>query len=93
MNHLGRNRSNTDCFKDMQQLRKPRPETRPESKRSIVKKSPGVCNPLALPEIPLGEDDVLFQRHNRILQAKWHKPKRNIMVIGELMQQTFAMRR
>ena len=81
----------------MRRLRKPRPEvrpeTRPESKRSIVKKSPGVCSPLALPEIPPGEDDVSFKRHNRILQAEWHKPKRNIMVIEELMEKTFAMRR
>ena len=34
-----------------------------------------------------------FQRHNRILQAEWHKPKRNVMVVEELMECTFVMRR
>ena len=50
----------------MRRLRKLRPET-PKIERSvIVKKAPSV---LALPEIPLGKDEVSFQPHNRIVQA------------------------
>ena len=57
----------------MRQLRKPRPET-PKIERSvIVKKAPAGVQ--ALPKIQLGEDDISFQRHNRVLQAEWSKAK------------------
>ena len=64
-----------------------------EDKAVKHKKSPGVHNPLALPDIPKGEDDVSFERHNRILCTEWSKTNRNAMLIKELMDRTFAMRR
>lgn len=57
----------------------------PKNERSIVKKAPSV---LALPEIPLGKDDVSFQPHNRIIQAQWSKLNKNVMVVEELMERT-----
>ena len=75
----------------MRRLCKPRPET-PNIERSvIVKKAPAGVQ--ALPEIQPGEDDISFQRHNRVLQAEWSKVKRNVMVVEELMERTFPMRR
>jgi len=53
-----------DRFKDMRWLRKPRPAM-PNKEQVIVKKSPGTHNPVALPEVPAGEDDISFERHNR----------------------------
>ena len=43
--------------------------------------------------MPTGEDEVSFERHNRVLQAEWKKSTRNIMVIEELMMRTYAFRR
>ena len=75
----------------MRRLRKPRPET-PKIERSvIVKKAPAGVQ--ALPEIQPGEDDISFQRHNRVLQAEWSKVKRNVTVVEVLMEQIFPMRR
>ena len=54
------------------------------------KKSPGTHNPLALPDIPAGED-VSFERHNRILRTEWSKTNRDAMLVEELMNRTFAM--
>ena len=76
----------------MRRLRKPRPAM-PKKEQVIVKKSPGTHNPLALPEVPAGEDDVSFERHNHLLKSEWMKQKRNAALVEELMERTFAMRR
>ena len=75
----------------MRRLRKPRPET-PKIEKNVVKKKAPACVQ-ALPEIQPGEDDISFQRHNRVLQAEWSKVKRNVMMVEELMERTFPMRR
>lgn len=44
-------------------------------------------------EVPAGEDDVSFQRHNRVLKTEYVKSHPNMHLVSELMNLTFAMRR
>lgn len=55
-------------------------------------KPPTVRN-FELPEIPPGEDDGSFERHNRVLKAEFSKPSPNIGNVKQLMEVTFPMRR
>ena len=84
-----------DRFKDMRRIRKPvlknKPTSTPEKPPS--KKMPKRKSLTELPDVPTGEDEVSFERHNRVLQAEWKKSTRNMMVIEELMMRTFAFRR
>lgn len=46
------------------------------------------------PEVPAGEDDISFQRHNNQIKAELSKKgKRNQSIINSLVKQTFSMRR
>ncbi len=83
-------------FKEM---RRP-PKSKSNSSDSIkvhvkreVKRSPGISKPLSVLEIPAGEDSVSFERHNRVLRTEWTKSNRNAMLVEQLMDRTFAMRR
>ena len=49
--------------------------------------------PLSSLEVPAGEDDVSFQRHNRVLKTEYTKAHHNMHLVSELMNLTFAMRR
>ena len=44
-------------------------------------------------EVPAGEDDVSFQRHNCVLKTEYTKAHRNMHLVSELMNLTFGMRR
>ena len=44
-------------------------------------------------EIPAGEDNTSFERHNRLLSIEYSKTKRNEANVKELMKISFAMRR
>lgn len=56
-------------------------------------KSPGSVDLMKLPPIPAGEDEVSFQRHNRVLRAEFAKAHHNKQIVSELMSITFSMRR
>ncbi len=43
--------------------------------------------------ISVGEDDVSFKRHMRVLQVEFKKTNRNQAVIEDLMSRTFPFRR
>ena len=44
-------------------------------------------------EVPAGEDQTSFDRHNRLLAIEFSKMKRNETVAKELMKITYAMHR
>ena len=46
-----------------------------------------------MPNVPEGEDDVSFERHNRVLKSEWTKSNRNALMVEQLMERTFPMRR
>ena len=71
----------------MRRLRKPREIAPEKPKKEIVigKKSPGAHNPLAPPEVPAREDNISFERHNRVLQTEGRKPNRNAVIVEDLM--------
>ena len=48
---------------------------------------------MKLPSVPAGEDEVSFQRHNRVLKAEFSKSRHNKQIVSELMNVTFPMRR
>ena len=83
-----------DRFKDMRQDRKRTVKSDPSDKEATIKKmtrkAPG---PYAIPDVPAGEDEISFERHNHVLQSEWAKSSRNAVVIEQLMECTFAMRR
>ena len=79
----------------MRRIRKPAPQNKPTStpeKPQSTKMPKRKCLTV-LPDMPTGEDEVSFERHNRVLQAEWKKSTRNAMVVEELMTRTFAFRR
>lgn len=84
-----------DRFKDMRRLCNAHTNDTGKSKERVVvkQKNPGSHNPLALPDVPEGEDSVSFVRNNCVLISEWKKANRNAMVINDLMDRTFAMRR
>ena len=66
-----------------------------EKQVKVVKKPklPGVDSVMNLPTIPPGEDVTSFQRHNKVLLIESKKAHPNMLVVGDLMERTFAMRR
>ena len=56
-------------------------------------RSPGSIAPQKVPNVPPGEDDVSFQRHNRVLKSEYAKTRPNKKIVTELMTLTFPMRR
>lgn len=45
------------------------------------------------PQIPSGEDDTSFKRHNKVLMLEYKKTKPNMSVVNALMERTYAFRR
>lgn len=85
-----------DRFKDMRRVRKPKnlePKNSEKTEKILRKKVPGIHSALAMPDIPAGEDEVSFRRHNNVLRAEWTKSSRNMMVVNELMDVTYGLRR
>ena len=79
----------------MRRIRKPVPQNKPTStpERPQHKQPPKRKCLTVLPDLPPGEDEVSFERHNRVLQVEWKKSSRNALVVEELMTRTFALRR
>ena len=46
-----------------------------------------------LPQVPDGEDDVSFLRHNAFLKKEFLKRNPNMVAVDQIMDTTFAMRR
>lgn len=47
-----------------------------------------------VPDIPIGEDQTSFEKHNKVIRAEMKKTKGgNATVLKELVQLTYAMRR
>ena len=44
-------------------------------------------------QLCIGEDEVSFKRHNKILVSEKAKVNPNMMIVNELMDKTFYMRR
>lgn len=61
-----------------------------EVTHSVAKSTRKAPGPYIIPDVPVGEDD---ERHNRVLQSEWSKSSRNAVVVDQLMECTFAMRR
>ena len=77
-------------FKERRRLKKPRKP--PELHFSKPQKSPAV-KIHDLPDIPAGEDETSFERHNRVLNTEFTKPTPNASNVKQIMQLTYAMRR
>ena len=81
----------------MKERRKPPRKNRfPAQGTGMVKKVEELKKPLTsqtLIQVPPGEDDVSFQRHNRLLSIEYSKTKKNETVVKELMKFSYAMRR
>ena len=89
---LGRYCSNPHwLFQGHEAVTQTSPRNAKDWKKCNCKESSSWCSSPA--KIQLGRDDISFQRHNRVLQAEWSKVKWNVMVVGELMERTFPMRR
>ena len=71
----------------------PKDKAEKPRKEVLAKKAPGIPGRLSLPQVLEGEDNVSFERHNRVLGMEWRKTNKNMMVVDELMSRTFAMRR
>ena len=50
-------------------------------------------DPYTIPDVPEGEDEVSFERHNRVLKSEWSKSSRNALMVEQLMDRTFPIRR
>ena len=79
----------------MKERRKPHVPRKAHSETATAKKEnpkrPATSqNPI---EVPAGEDQTSFDRHNRLLAIEFSKTKRNETVAKELMKITYAMRR
>lgn len=61
-------------------------------RKSPKKRLPGITQP-PQPPVVLGEDQVSFGRHNKILKTEFKKSRRNEQVVSDLMDRTFPMRR
>ena len=48
---------------------------------------------IPLPEVMAGEDKFSFEQHNKLLKAELSKSKPNRIVVSEIMDLSFAMRR
>lgn len=83
-------------FKELRRTPKERAPSSGESSKKIVpqkRKSPGLDSILKPPEIPPGEDETSFKRHNKVLQMEYKKSKPNMAVVTSLMERTYAFRR
>ena len=84
-----------DRFKEFRRVKKPRKATASTPQQPLLvpsKKSPGITRPIESPLVPAGEDKVSFERHNNVLKSEWKKRRPNLVVVDELMEQSFAMR-
>lgn len=63
------------------------------NKKSPVRKPPGISSHISLPEVMPGEDKFSFSQHNKLLKAELSKSKPNKIIISEIMDLSFAMRR
>ena len=90
----------------MKEIRRPKYSRSPKEEKSPVsskvgrspplckvERTPGSVDVMKLPSIPAGEDEVSFQRHNRVLKAEFSKTRHNKQIVSELMNVTFSMRR
>lgn len=90
----------------MKEIRRPKSSRSTEKGKSSVSskigrspplrkggRSPGSIDLMKLPSVPAGEDEVSFQRHNRVLKAEFSKSRHNKQIVSELMNVTFPMRR
>lgn len=44
-----------------------------------------------LTQVPSGEDNTSFERHNRLLSIEYTKVKKNETIVKELMKVSYAM--
>lgn len=81
-------------FKEFRRDKKPRKESKQVSSQQVHIKPKVPCGKEQdVPAIPAGEDESSFERHNRTLKAEYSKANQNGMMVDELMDRTFAMRR
>ena len=85
----------TNRFKEFRRNKKP---SAPKPSKSKVipstskQQSPGRM--IAIPDVPDGEDETSFIRHNKLIKSEMAKGnKKNSVVLGDLIKQSFAMRR
>ena len=82
----------------MSKVKRPQEKQFESSKSLKVKKtaagqSPGINRVLEKPNIPLGEDENSFSRHNQKLKKEYKKRHPNMTLVDELMDVSFSMRR
>uniref|UniRef100_A0A1X7UZ28 Uncharacterized protein n=1 Tax=Amphimedon queenslandica TaxID=400682 RepID=A0A1X7UZ28_AMPQE len=63
------------------------------NQKSPIRKSPGVSISIPMPEVMGGEDKFSFDQHNKLLKAELSKSKPNRIVVSEVMDLFFAIRR
>ncbi len=83
-------------FKEFRRFPKDRPSSSEDRKRTSaghVKKAPALDLVMKPPEIPPGEDETSFKRHNKLLSIEYKKSKPNMAVVTSLMERTYAYRR
>lgn len=78
-------------FKERRRIKKPR-RVAVECLVPPIQKSPSI-KALDVPQIPVGEDETSFDRHNRVLKAEFSKSLPNVSNVKQLMKLTYPMRR
>ena len=86
-------------FKEFRRCRKPlTPKmTTPKPTKTVPpvsKQQPPGSMVLTIPDVPVGEDETSFTRHNKQIKSEMAKGhKKNNVVLDDLIAQSFAMRR
>jgi hypothetical protein len=83
-------------FKEFRRCKKPSlPNLKPAKiVSSVSKQQPTGRMLLTVPDIPIGEDETSFTRHNKLIKYEMSKGnKKNLVVLNDLIAQSFAMRR
>ena len=81
-------------FRRCKKLSTPKPSTSTTKPVKNTSKQPSPGRMLSTPDIPDGEDETSFARHNKQIKAEIAKGSRkNNVVLGSLIEQSFAMRR
>ena len=73
--------------------KKPRLDQTSVQKKPAPQKLPGIISPIPTIEMSPGEDEFSFAQHNKLLRSEYKKQHLNEVLVKDLMDHSFAMRR
>ena len=81
-------------FKEFRRDKKSRENSKQSStSKPIPQKHPGITSALPIVKHQPGEDGFSFDQHNKRLKTEYRKQQPNIVVVDDLMERSFSMRR